>query len=168
MDPSDSGFLSRLSADRFGEFAWGRTGHLPAHLVGMRPVGESGQVGGVGDGVTIEEVAHGGHQPRPADGGRERDAGLLFAQAPEIVGGERDRARDRRHIEVVGHPAGHDFDRLPQLGVNESRLLRSAKLVDEKIRSGVRTVAKTICPIARVAPPARPPTMSAPITPEPV
>ena len=34
--------------------------------------------------------------------------------------------------------------------------------------SGVRTVAKAICPSARVAPPARPPTMSAPITPEPL
>ena len=34
--------------------------------------------------------------------------------------------------------------------------------------SGVRTVAKAICPIARVAPPARTPTTSAPMTPEPL
>src|SRR6516164_6048315 len=108
MDPSDSGF-----ANRFSELVRGRPGHLPAHLVGVRPVGEPGQVRGIGDGAALDEVAHGGYQPLPPDGGRERDAGLLLAQPPEVIRRQRNGARDRSHIDAVGHAARDDFDRLP-------------------------------------------------------
>lgn len=80
MDPSDLSFANRLR-----EFVRRRSGHLPAHLVGVRPVGKPGQVRSIGDGATVNEVAHGGHQSLPTDGGRERDAGLLFAQSPEVI-----------------------------------------------------------------------------------
>src|SRR5271154_3634112 len=73
-------------SNRFSEFSWGRPSHLPADLVRVRSVGYPGQVGGVGKGISSEEVAHRVDQPLPADRGRERDAGLLLAQPPEIVG----------------------------------------------------------------------------------
>ena len=76
----------RVSRTACGEFARRRPGHLPAHLVGVRSVGKPGQVGCIGDRAAIDEMAHGGNQPLPADGGRERHAGLLFAQSPEVIG----------------------------------------------------------------------------------